>query len=91
MARQASPPASAPSCTSWKACPNAKVTPASRLSDLAGELAEIREQVTAFLNPKNTLELVTLLVKRQLVEVVEAFRVVDPTLLDRLVEAREEV
>ena len=58
--------------------------------DLAGELAEIREQVTA-LNPKNTLELVTLLAKRQLVEVVEAFRVVDPTLLDRLVEAREEV
>ncbi len=66
------------------------MTPASRLSDLAGELAEIREQVTA-LNPKNTLELVTLLAKRQLVEVVEAFRVVDPTLLDRLVEAREEV
>jgi hypothetical protein len=65
-----------------------RITPASRLEDLAGELADIRAQVTA-LNPKNTLELVTLLSKRQLVEVVEAFRVIDPNLLDRLVAARD--
>jgi hypothetical protein len=66
-----------------------RVTSASRLDHVEGELADVKERLAA-VEPKHVSELVALIVQREPEEVAEMLRQTNPEWFARLLAAREE-